>query len=397
MFSKRVESLNASPIRKFAPFSEAAKAAGKNVIPLNIGQPDLASPKSFYEAIIAANTEVIAYTPSDGIKECKLAFSNYLKRNNTPIEPEDLLITNGGSEALLFAFATICDPGDKVLAFEPFYTNYKSIARIVSAELKGIVTTAETDFAIPSYEDMAKLVDEKTKAIILTNPSNPTGHVMTRDEVERIIKLALDHNLYIIVDEVYREFVYDGAEFIRFIDYTEVRDRIIIIDSVSKRFNVCGARIGCIATKNTEFIAHCLKMCQARLSVAYAEQKGAVALLNEEDEYTKESVETYKRRRDVCMEYIEQLEGVSCKKPKGAFYFIVKLPIQDADHFVGWLLSEFALGNDTIMLCPAKECYSDGIRGRDEVRISYCIDEHKLKRAMEVLQAGLKEYKSKFE
>ena len=393
MFSKRVQQLNESPIRKFAPLSRKAREAGKNVIPLNIGQPDLITPGVFYEAVKKAQTDIIAYMPSNGIDELLEAFCNYYKRHNIDFKPKDLLITNGGSEALLFTFAALCDEGDEILAFEPYYTNYKSLATIVGAHLKGIETTPETNFNLPSREIIENSIGEKSKAIIITNPSNPTGRVLKYEDVKMLVDIAIEKNIFIIADEVYREFIYDALEFVSFTHFPEIEQRLVLIDSVSKRYNACGVRIGCIASKNEEFIAHCLKMCQARLSVAYIEQKGAAALLNSDDTFIEESRLEYQKRRNVCMKYIQKLEGVSCKMPQGAFYFIVKLPIKDAEDFVAWLLSDFDLDGDTIMLCPASEYYTAEEKGRNEVRISYCINCEKLERAMQVLDAGLKEYK----
>ena len=394
MFSNKVRSINESPIRKFALNSKKACELGKNVIPLNIGQPDLLTPKEFLESIKNINEDtVIAYTPSNGIDELLVAFSGYFKSFDINYEPDDILITNGGSEALSFTFATLCDPGEEVLVIEPYYANYNTIAKTNSVNIKAISTDYENDFRYPSYEDMKAKVSDKTKAILVTNPSNPTGIVLNEEEIMRVVKLAIEFNLFIISDEVYREFIYDDAKFISFTNYPEIIDRLVIIDSVSKRFSGCGIRIGCVASKNKEFIAQVLKLCQARLSVPLLEQIGAVGLFNANRNCINDAVEKYKIRRDVCFNEIKKMEDVVCKVPQGAFYFILSLPIKSSEDFTGWLLSEFDIDNETIMLCPAGDFYESSSKGKNEIRISYCISEDKLVRAMRILSEGLKEYK----
>ncbi|MFA0816515.1 MAG: pyridoxal phosphate-dependent aminotransferase [Anaerofustis sp.] len=392
MFSKRVLSISESPIRKFTSHSLKAKAEGKRVIPLNIGQPDIQTPQAYFDAIASIEPGVIAYTPSNGIDELLEAFAAYYKKIGMPFQKEDLLITNGGSEALSFTFSCLCDFEDEVLVFEPYYTNYNTIAKVVGVKLKPIVTKPEDNFRLPPQEEMSRCVTDRTRAILVTNPNNPTGLVCTRNEIESIIKTAIDRDLFIIADEVYREFIYDDAEFVSFTEYPQVWDRLVIIDSVSKRFSACGVRIGCIASKNKEFIAQGLKLCQSRLCAPYVEQVGAAALIRSDERSIHEAASAYKRRRDVCMSHIEKMEGVSSKRPQGAFYFIVKLPIEDADDFTGWLLSDFDVDGETIMLCPAAESYATEGVGKNEVRISYCIDEKEIEKAMIILEQGLKEY-----
>ncbi len=394
MFSKRVLAINESPIRKFTSHSEQAIKAGKRVIPLNIGQPDIQTPDAFFDAIASVGPTVVPYTPSKGIDELLEAFADYYERNNIPFEKEDILITNGGSEALSFTFSSLCDHGDEVLVFEPYYTNYNTIAKMVGVNLKPIVTKPEENFRLPSQKEMNDQVTEKTRAILVTNPNNPTGLVCTREEIENVIKTALDNDLFIIADEVYREFIYDDTEFISFTEYPEILQQLVIIDSISKRFSACGVRIGCLASKNKEFIAQGLKLCQSRLCAPYIEQVGAAALLNSDQSCIFEAVDAYKDRRDVCMDHINQMDDVSCQCPQGAFYFIMKLPIEDADDFTGWLLTDFDIDGETIMLCPAKEAYATEGMGMNEVRISYCgIDEGELARAMNILDQGLHEYR----
>ncbi len=393
MFSERVLSINESPIRKFATHSLKAKEQGKRVIPLNIGQPDIQTPQAYFDAIASVSPTVIPYTPSNGIDELLEAFSDYYKAKGIPFEKSDLLITNGGSEALSFTFACLCDDGDEVLVFEPYYTNYNTIAKVMGVKLRAIVTKPEENFRLPSQKEMHSRVTEKSRAILVTNPNNPTGLVCTRKEIEDIIKTAVDNDLFIIADEVYREFIYDGTEFISFTEYPEIRDRLVVIDSVSKRFSACGVRIGCIASKNKDFIKQALKLCQSRLCAPYIEQVGAAALMRADQSCIAEAAAEYKLRRDVCMNHILNMKDIDCKCPQGAFYFILKLPIEDADDFTGWLLSDFDLDGDTIMLCPSAESYASEGVGKNEVRISYCIHADLLERAMLVLEKGLEEYR----
>ena len=365
------------------------------MIPLNIGQPDLKTPQAYFDAIAHIDSDVIEYTPSNGIEPLLAGFENYYHRHGMPFTKDNILITNGGSEALLFTLATLCDDGDEVLVFEPYYANYNTIAKVVGAKIVPVMTKPEEDFRLPSSEVISASVTAKTKAILVTNPNNPTGVVLTRQEIESIIKSALDNDLFIIADEVYREFTYDGTKFISFTEYPEVLQKLVIIDSVSKRFSGCGIRIGCMASMNREFIAAGLKLCQSRLCAPYVEQYGAAALFRVDESIIYDAANAYKRRRDVCMEVLADTEDVSCKCPEGAFYFILKLPIEDADDFTGWLLSDFSVNGETIMLCPASEFYATPGFGKNEVRISYCIDEDRLRRAMNVLKEGLKAYRAK--
>lgn len=391
-FSQRVRKISPSPIRKFAPASEAAKAEGKVVIPLNIGQPDVLTPQEYLSAIAAIDEAVIAYTASNGIEQILNAFSKYYHSHDMPFYADDILITNGGSEALSFSFAVLCDPGDEVIVFEPYYTNYNTLAKVMSVQLTAVATDPEEGFALPSEEAIVAKINERTKAMLITNPDNPTGSVLTREEVARLVKIACEHDLFIIADEVYREFIYNGSEFVSFTQFPEALDRLVIIDSVSKRYSGCGIRIGCVASKNADFIAEVLKLCQSRLCVAYAEQLGAAALFDTDENYIAKAVEVYRHRRDVCMEELAKIEGAQFKCPNGAFYFILGLPVDDSDKFTAWLLSDFAVDNETVMLCPAKECYQTPGHGYNEVRISYCIDEERLRRAMNIIRLGVIEY-----
>ncbi len=393
--SKRLTAMQESPIRKLVPYAKQAKAAGKHVFHLNIGQPDIETPKSFMEAIRNFDEEVIAYTFSEGIPELIDAMIKYYKKYDMHYEKDEILITNGGSEALLFSVIAVCDAGDEVLVPEPFYTNYNGFTSAVDVKVAPITTTPEEGFHLPDRKAIEELIKPKTKAIILSNPGNPTGVVYTKEEVEMLASLAKEYNLFIIADEVYREFVYDDLEFTSFGNIEGVQDRVIVVDSVSKRYSACGARIGSVATKNKELIAQMLKLAQSRLCVATLEQIGAAALYQTEQKYFKSVNDEYDNRRMILFNALQEMPGVLCKKPTGAFYMNVKLPVDDAEKFVIWLLKDFDLDGDTVMMAPSEGFYATPGLGRDEVRIAYVLKEDDLKRAMQVLKTALEQYPGK--
>ena len=393
--SKRLTAMQESPIRKLVPYAKQAKAAGKHVFHLNIGQPDIETPKSFMEAIRNFDEEVIAYTFSEGIPELIDAMIKYYKKYDMHYEKDEILITNGGSEALLFSVIAVCDAGDEVLVPEPFYTNYNGFTSAVDVKVSPITTTPEEGFHLPDRKTIEELIKPKTKAIILSNPGNPTGVVYTKEEVEMLASLAKEYNLFIIADEVYREFVYDDLEFTSFGNIEGVQDRVIVVDSVSKRYSACGARIGSVATKNKELIAQMLKLAQSRLCVATLEQIGAAALYQTEQKYFKSVNDEYDNRRMILFNALQEMPGVLCKKPTGAFYMNVKLPVDDAEKFVIWLLKDFDLDGDTVMMAPSEGFYVTPGLGRDEVRIAYVLKEGDLKRAMQVLKTALEQYPGK--
>ncbi|WP_069649530.1 pyridoxal phosphate-dependent aminotransferase [Caloranaerobacter ferrireducens] len=391
--SKRILSMQESPIRKLVPIAEGAKRKGKKVYHLNIGQPDIETPDSFFKAIKSFDQKVLAYTNSQGIPELINSFINYYKKYDIHFEEDEILITNGGSEALLFALLAICDYGDEVLVPEPFYTNYNGFGNSAGIKVIPITTRAEDGFHLPKKEVIVNLITDRTKAILLSNPGNPTGVIYTPEEVNMIRDIAKENDLFIIADEVYREFVYDDFKYISFAHLDDIKDRVVIIDSVSKRYSACGARIGSIASKNKELIRQVLKLCQSRLCVATIEQIGASELVNVPDNYFKEVVEEYRKRRDVVYEALSKMEGVICRKPHGAFYVIAKLPVENAEDFVKWLLSDFDVDNETVMVAPAEGFYATEGLGKDEIRISYVLNENDLKKAMNILKEGLIEYK----
>ncbi|MFU2416811.1 pyridoxal phosphate-dependent aminotransferase [Peptacetobacter sp. AB800] len=391
-FSNRVTAMQASPIRKLVPFATAAKADGVKVYHLNIGQPDIKTPRGFFDAVKNFDNEVLEYAVSQGIPELIEALQDYYKTYDMHFDKDELLITNGGSEALLFAMMATCDPGDKLLIPEPFYTNYNGFGQCVNVGVAPITTKAENGFHLPSKEEILSKIDDKVKAILLSNPGNPTGAIYSKEELEMIAEIAIEKDLWIISDEVYREFVYDGLEYTSFGNLKQVEDRVIIIDSVSKRYSACGARIGSIASKNKELIAQIMKLCQGRLCVPTLEQIGAVELYKTPVSYFKEVNDEYRKRRDVLYSELMKVDGVICEKPTGAFYIVAKLPVDNAEDFVKWMLTDFRVDNETVMATPAEGFYATPGLGRDEIRLAYILKEEDLRKAAKILKEGLEAY-----
>lgn len=391
-FSNRVTAMQASPIRKLVPFATAAKADGVKVYHLNIGQPDIKTPRGFFDAVKNFDDEVLEYAVSQGIPELIEALQDYYKTYDIHFDKDELLITNGGSEALLFAMMATCDPGDKLLIPEPFYTNYNGFGQCINVGVAPITTKAENGFHLPSKEEILSKIDDKVKAILLSNPGNPTGAIYSKEELEMIAEIAIEKDLWIISDEVYREFVYDGLEYTSFGNLKQVEDRVIIIDSVSKRYSACGARIGSIASKNKELIAQIMKLCQGRLCVPTLEQIGAVELYKTPVSYFKEVNDEYRKRRDVLYSELMKVDGVICEKPTGAFYIVAKLPVDNAEDFVKWMLTEFRVDNETVMATPAEGFYATPGLGRDEIRLAYILKEEDLRKAAKILKEGLEAY-----
>lgn len=391
-FSKRIVAMQQSPIRKLVPYADEAKKKGKKVYHLNIGQPDVATPKEFLEAIKDFDKEVISYAHSQGISELIDTFVKYYEGHDIHFEKDEIIVTNGGSEALIFALIATCDHEDEVLIPEPFYTNYNGFSNMTGVNVVPITTKAENGFHLPEKDEITKLISNKTKAILLANPGNPTGTVYTKDEIYMIRDIAKEHDLFIIADEVYKEFVFDGQEFTSFAHLDDIQDRVILTDSISKRYSACGARIGCIASKNKDLMKQVMKLAQGRLCVATLEQIGAANLVNTSSTYIEEAKKEYWKRRDIVYNALQKMDGVICEKPHGAFYVIVKLPVDNAEKFVLWLLEEFEFNNETVMLAPAEGFYATEGLGRDEARISYCINAEDLEKAMNILAEALKVY-----
>ncbi|KMT21729.1 pyridoxal phosphate-dependent aminotransferase [Clostridium cylindrosporum] len=390
--SSRILNMQASPIRKLAPLAIDAESRGIKVHHLNIGQPDVKTPRVFLDAFKEYDESVLKYSESQGVKETLDSFVEYYKKWNIEFNNEDILVTNGGSEAILFAIMAVADYGDNVLMPEPFYTNYNGFAESAGVDVSSFITKAENGFRLPDEDIICSSINSKTRAIVISNPGNPTGVVYTVDEVKLLCKIANDYDLFIIADEVYREFVYDGLEFTSFMHMKGYEDRIILIDSISKRYSACGARVGLVASKNRDIIENILKLCQSRLCVPTIEQIAVAKLINVEDSYFTEVRNEYECRRNLVYSALSNMEGVICEKPTGAFYVIAKLPINDSEDFIKWLLTDYSINGETVMLAPAAGFYATDGLGKDEVRISYCINCENLKKAMTILENGLKEY-----
>ena len=391
-YSERITTMQSSPIRKLAPIASSAKAKGIKIYHLNIGQPDIKTPKVFFEAVKNFNNEVLEYAVSPGLPELIYSLQQYYTTYNMDFESDEILVTNGGSEALLFALMATCDPKDNILVPEPFYSNYNGFSQSINVNITPITTKAEEGFHLPSKEKIQSLITSKTKAILISNPGNPTGTVYTKKELYMISEIAKENDLWIISDEVYREFVYDGLEYTSFGNIKEVEDRVIIIDSVSKRYSACGARIGSIASKDKTLIAEILKLCQGRLCVSTLDQVGSVELYNTPSSYFTEVNNEYKNRRDVLYNELIKVKGVICKKPAGAFYIVAKLPIENAEDFVIWMLTDFNKDGETVMACPAEDFYATPGLGRDEIRLAYVLKEDDLHKAAIILKEGLEKY-----
>lgn len=396
-FSERIKAMQSSPIRRLIPYSDEAKAKGKKVYHLNIGQPDIKTPPSFLQAIREFKNDVIAYATSQGDNVLRDAMSRYYQEWGINLLRDDILVTNGGSEALWFTVMAICDPGDNVLIPEPFYANYNTFSQSVNVSVIPIPTKAENGFRLPSAGDIEKLITPKTRAIWVSNPGNPTGAIYTEEEVRMLGDIAKKHDIYIIADEVYREFVYDGLKMTSFGHLKDIADRVVIIDSVSKRYSACGARIGCIAIKNKEFLAQALKLCQGRLCVPTLEQVGAAALYSTPKSYFDEVNREYQRRRDTLDKALSSMRGVICDQPKGAFYSMIKMPVDDAEKFIIWMLGNYDVNGETVMGAPGNGFYSTQGLGKDEMRLAYVLNNEDLTKAMNILKGALEAYPGRVE
>lgn len=395
--SNRVAKMPESPVRNMDTVANQVKEKGINVLHLNIGDPDILTPQSFWDAIKNYDSKILGYAPSEGLPEFIRTLQKYFKRYDLDFDYEDILITSGGSEALSLILTTVCDYQEEVLVFEPFYTNYNGFCDVVDVVTKPVMTSSKNGFHLPSKEEIVKQISDKTRAILFSNPGNPTGTVYTREEIEMLADIAIEYDLYIISDEVYREFVYDDKEYFSSVSIKAIEDRVIITDSISKRFSACGARIGCLASKNKELMKQVLKICQNRLCVATIDQIGAIALYEAIDEIIPSVKLEYNKRRDLIFDKLNGVEGISFIKPEGAFYLILDLPIKDAKHFLTWLLTEFSIDNETVMLAPAAGFYRTKTLGLNQVRIAYILDSEKLERAANIIIKGLEEYKKIFE
>lgn len=392
--SSRVLQLKTSPVRKLVPYAEKALENGKTIYHLNIGQPDVETPEEFYEAINNFKEKTLKYSHSAGLVELREEIQKYYKDLNLNYSLDEILVTVGGSEALLFTLISLCDEGDEILIPEPYYANYNSFYDLLNIKVVPIKTKGENGFHLPSKEEVQKLVTSRTKAIMFSNPGNPTGIVYRKDELDMLNEISKENNLFIISDEVYREFTYGENEAISFGSYKDAEDRVIIIDSISKRYSACGARIGAIISKNKEFMNSIYKLCQARLSAPTLDMVGAAALYRINKSYFVPVKAEYQKRRDILFAELSTMEGVRAAEPEGAFYSVVKLPVENAEEFCIWLLEHFHIENETVMLTPAEGFYQTEGLGKDEVRISYALKEEALKKSMNILREGLIKYRT---
>lgn len=392
--SLRGRMIQASPIRKLKPYADQAQAKGVKVYFLNIGDPDVPTPQPVYDAFRSFNDPVLSYGPAQGFKELHTAMCDYFADYGIPLVPDNILITTGGSEAILFAFNVVADPGDEIIVFEPFYTNYNGYAYFANVTLVPLTLRGEDGFRLPSEKEIEAKITKRTRAILLCSPNNPTGTVYTPEELERVARLVKKHGLYLIGDEVYKELVYDGLSHKSILEYKEIEDRTIVIDSISKRFSCCGARIGALITRSKDIYQAALKFAQARLCPPSVEQRAAIAAYKMGLKYFDPVRVEYQRRRDVLYEGLKAIPGVSLYKPQGAFYMIVKIPVKDVEHFVIWMLTDFSHENQTVMVAPAEGFYTTPGKGRDEMRIAYVLKEDDLKKAVVAFRAGLEKYKA---
>lgn len=385
----------ASPIRKLVPYADAAKKKGTKIYHLNIGQPDIETPEVMLNAIKTSPIKVVEYSPSAGFETYRTKLAAYYQGFKINVSANDIIITNGGSEALSFAFMTCFNAGDEVIIPEPFYANYNGFATSADVVIKPIKSTIDTGFALPPISEFEKLITPKTKGIMICNPGNPTGYLYSRQELEQLRDLVKKHDLYLLSDEVYREFCYDGKEYVSVMHLEGIDDNVILLDSISKRYSACGARIGALISKNKGFMAAAMKFAQARLSPPTFGQIGAEAALSTPQSYFDKVQKEYVARRDFLIDALNKMPHVVCPKPSGAFYCIAKLPIDNADKFCQWLLEEFSFNGQTVMMAPATGFYSTPGAGTDEVRLAYVLNLDDLKNAMECLAEALKVYPGK--
>lgn len=390
--SKKIQQCALSPMRKFHPYAVKAEQDGKKIYRLNIGQPDIKTPEQYFEAVRNFEQPVLAYAPSPGLPVMIDSIVDYYKRIGASFEADDVIITTGGSEALSILFACILDEGSEVLIPEPFYPNYNTMIRCAGGQIKPIPTSPEEGYRYAVKDRIESCITPETRAIMVTNPGNPTGVVLTREEMQIIADIAKEHELYVIGDEVYREFVYGDEPLASMAQFKEIEQNVVIVDSVSKRFSACGARIGALISKNKELMGHAMKMAQARLSVATLDQIASAALYSCDDGYFAAMREEYKKRRDTCYNMIKKIPGVICAEPQGAFYMMAALPVDDADKFNQWLLEEFEDNKETVMFAPGGGFYTGG-KGKNEIRIAYVLKQDDLERAMELLGLGIAQYR----
>jgi len=393
-YSLRGVNMPESPIRKLAPFAQETKNKGIKVYHLNIGQPDIKSPKAAVDAVKNINLDIFKYAPSAGSLFYRDTLCRYYHSLGlTDLTPDNFLVTNGGSEALQFALSCICDEGDEILLPEPYYANYYGFAQSLGIKIRPLVSHIETGFSLPDLSKYEELITPKTKAVLITNPGNPTGYLYSRKELEDLCKVVLKHDIFVIVDEVYREYVYDGEKHHSILEFPELKNHAVVIDSESKRYSMTGIRCGFLVTRSQEFMDIALKFAQARLSPVLLGQIASNAAHSEPQSYIDEVREEYTQRRDLLIKKLNEIPGVVCPKPKGAFYCVAELPVENAEDFCLWLLKDFEYQGATVMLAPAEGFYSDRELGKRQVRIAYVLNKEDLSKSVEILKHALKEYK----
>ncbi|HZW63955.1 MAG TPA: pyridoxal phosphate-dependent aminotransferase [Flavobacteriaceae bacterium] len=391
--SQKGKAMPESPIRKLVPYAEKAYKQGKTVYHLNIGQPDIKTPEIALDAVKIHSLDILAYTRSEGSEDYRNKIAHYYKKNNIDVTHDDIIVTTGGSEALLFAFGTIADVGDEIIIPEPFYANYNGFSTASGVKVVPVISKIENNFALPPIEEFEKLITPKTKAILICNPGNPTGYLYSKEEIEKLAAMVKKHNLFLIADEVYREFVYDGNVHHSIMSEPGLEEHAIMIDSVSKRYSMCGARIGCLVSKNKAVIQTALKFAQARLSPPTLAQIASEAALNTPQSYFDQVITEYTSRRNTLIKALHTIEGIKVGTPKGAFYCIAELPVKSADKFAQWLLEKFDVNGETVMVAPAAGFYSTPGVGENQIRIAYVLNNDSLLKAVAILKEALKVYK----
>tara|TARA_R110002073_G_scaffold14998_1_gene60101 strand:+ start:21717 stop:22907 length:1191 start_codon:yes stop_codon:yes gene_type:complete len=391
--SKKGAQMPQSPIRKLVPYAEQAYKQGKTVYHLNIGQPDIKTPEIALDAVKVHSLDILAYTRSEGSEEYRIKIAKYYAKHEIHVKAEDIIVTTGGSEALLFAFGSVMDTDDEIIIPEPFYANYNGFSTASGVKIVPVISSIDDNFALPPIEEFEKLITPKTKAILICNPGNPTGYLYSKEEIKKLAAIVKKHDLFLIADEVYREFVYDGLEHYSIMQENDLKEHAIIIDSVSKRYSMCGARIGCLVSRNKEVINTALKFAQARLSPPTLAQIASEAALDTPQRYFDDVIEEYVERRNTLINELQKIEGVKVAKPKGAFYCIAELPIKNSDAFAQWLLESFDVDGETVMVAPAAGFYSTPGVGTNQIRIAYVLNKNSLIKAVHILKEALKVYK----
>ncbi|MEM8508919.1 MAG: pyridoxal phosphate-dependent aminotransferase [Bacteroidota bacterium] len=390
--SSKGNRMPSSPIRKLVPFAEGAKKRGTKVIHLNIGQPDIKTPKIALDAVRNAKIEVLAYSRTEGSEEYRDKIAQYYSKHKISISYSDIVVTTGGSEALSFTMGTLLDPGDEILISEPFYANYNGFAAANGVNVVPVISSIDTNFALPPIHEFENKITEKTKAILICNPGNPTGYLYTHKEIQQLADLVKKNDLFLVADEVYREFAYDGKTHHSILREPGLEQHAVVIDSVSKRYSMCGARIGCVVSRNPSVIATLIKFAQARLSPPTLAQIASEAALDTPQRYFEEVIDEYVSRRDLLVAELEKIEGVKIARPSGAFYCVAELPVEDADHFAQWLLEQFEVDGETVMVAPAAGFYASPEHGKQQIRIAYVLEKSVLQRAVKILKAALLSY-----